>query len=334
MAVPSAWCFLVSCKTKSEFDPRVPGAGVSPQEPQFVQVNMGSIRPEYLKPKAEPYRIGPGDVLEIEIIATDGTKANTLVMPDGMIFYDLAGGVPAAGLKPEELEDRLAAKLKADYPLPEVSVRIAEYHSQSYTILGQIDAPGSFALGQPTTILQAISLAGGLSGFAQDYVDLDRSIALRGNEVIPVDFDALIRRGDMSQNIYLEPGDYIFLAEAAGATVYVLGDVAKATIVPYTARTTFISALAQAGGPNRSAYASGIVLIRGTLKNPTVAAVDFRAVVRGQATDFKLEPGDILWVPTAPWEKLEEYAKLFVRSATTAIVLRSSGVVVENGVRQ
>ena len=62
-------------------------------------------------------------------------------------------------------------------------------------------------------------------------MDLDRSIVLRDNVIIPVDFDALIRRGDMKQNIYLEPGDFIFLAEATGATVYVLGDVASAAVM-------------------------------------------------------------------------------------------------------
>ncbi len=311
---------LVSCATKGDLDPWA--APTDRAQPEFLNVEMGGIQPGYLRAKKTPYKIGSGDVLDVELVEVEGTRAASLVMPDGMVYYDLAGAVPASGLTPEQLEEELAKRLERSYSAPFVSVRIAEYGSQTYTMLGQFAAPGSYPLGVPTTLLQAISLAGGLSGFTQEVVDLDRSIVLRGTEVIPVDFDGLIRKGDMTQNIYLEPGDYVFLAEASGATVYVLGDVARASVLPYTQRTTFLSALAQAGGPNPSAHAGGIVLIRGSLRSPQVAGLNFKDIARGRERDFKLQPGDIIWVPRAPWQKLEDYAKTFVRSSATAIVLR------------
>ncbi|MGI9241778.1 MAG: polysaccharide biosynthesis/export family protein, partial [Verrucomicrobiales bacterium] len=282
-----------------------------------------------LEPEGGPVRLGPGDVLDIEIVETPDTRATVVVMPDGMLHFDLAGGVRASGMSLVELERKLALRLQEHYPFPIVSINMASAQSRSYTILGQVNKPGTYPMGQPTTLLEAISGAGGflsseLGGKTQDIADLKRSIVVRDNKIVPADFDALVRSGDMSQNIYIRPGDYVFLPAAGTEKVFVLGAVNRPTGVPYSSRVTVVSALAAAQGPRRVAHTKKAILLRGSLRAPQAAVVNLKAILRGTAPNFHLQAGDILWVPKEPWYKLEEYGKVAAEGAGTSIALQQA----------
>ena len=128
----------------------------------------------------------------------------------------------------------------------------------------------------------------------------------------------------MSQNIYVRPGDYIFLPAEGNDKVYVLGAVNRPTGVPYSSRVTVISAVAAAQGPRTDGYTLRSILLRGSVREPKAAEVNLNAILKGRANNFHLEPGDILWVPKEPWYKLEEYAKVAAESAATSIALQQS----------
>lgn len=282
-----------------------------------------------LKPEAGAVRIGPGDVLDIEIVETPNTRATVLVMPDGMLHYDLAGGIQAKALTLPQLERKLAERLQEYYPFPIVSINLTSAQSKSYTILGQVNKPGTYPMGQPTTLLEAISGAGGflsseLGGKTQDIADLGRSIVVRDNKIVPADFEALVKRGDMSQNIYVRPGDYIFLPAEGNEKIFVLGAVNRPTGVPYSSRVTVVSAIAAAQGPRSNAHTGRAILLRGSLKAPQAAVVNVRGILRGREPNFHLQPGDILWVPKEPWYKLEEYGRVAAEGAGTSIALQQS----------
>jgi polysaccharide export outer membrane protein len=343
---PLASVLLSSCSLSGVdgFDPYETSGLVAPRDKlHFEKVGTtGQITPEDLKPMKQAFQIGAGDLLEIEIVEVPFTKAVTSVMPDGMLYYDAADGIYAVGKTVEQLEDQLASELKKTgrYTFPIVNINLKKIESRTYTILGQIKKPGVYGMTRPTTILEAISSAGGtytsfLGGKTIDLADLKRSILVRDKKIIPVDFEALIQEGDLKNNdVYLKAGDYIYLPAAGTQKVYVLGAVKFPTAVGYSSRLNFASALASANGPAANAYLAGALLIRGSASNPLVAKVNLRQVMQGKSLNFDLEPGDILWVPKAPWQKLKEYALVAADTAITTVAVRETARMFEDDVKK
>nr|WP_246417955.1 polysaccharide biosynthesis/export family protein [Haloferula luteola] len=277
-----------------------------------------------LQPPRDPYLLGPGDILEIEIAEVSGTLARTFVMPDGMVYYNLAGGVKAEGLTQRQFADKLTQALKRDYTQPLVNVSLVEVRSRRYWILGRVFKPGLYPLRQPTTLIEAISGAGGLftsgfSGFTEELADLSNSIVIRDGEILPVNFERLVQGGDTSQNIYLRHNDYIYLPSATSSTVLLLGAVAAPQAVGYKESLTLIDCIAQGRGPAPGAYTRQIVIVRGSLDQPQAAIVDLNAILTGKDTDVLLQPGDIVWVPKRPLGVLETTVKDVFRTAARTI---------------
>lgn len=332
--------WLTGCQVaEPDFDPRDPEAPANPftvaQTTQFQAVQGGpELTPEMLRPSTEPYRIGVGDVLELEISEVGGTRATTFVMPDGKLYFNLAGGVDADGLTIDELSERLTEALRHDYADPRVNVTLKEVQSRRVWVLGRVNTPGLYPLSQPTTLLEAISLAGGLftsrfSGSTEELADLGHSVVLRQGRVLPVDFEALMREGDMSQNIYLEPDDYIYLPSSLSQNIYVLGYVQQARAIGFKDRLTLVAALAEAKGPRRGARMDQVVIIRGSLHEPQVAVVDAAAILRGQATDIELRPFDIVWVPRHPWDRFDKYFWGIWETAARTVAVNEGSLLVE-----
>lgn len=296
---------------------------------KFTKVNMGHrISAADLRPDGSTYRIGAGDIVTIELAQTPDTTATTMVMPDGKIYYDIAPGVPAVGKSVPELEEALAVALKDYYQDPVVNIFPVKVNSRTYSIMGQVLTPGVYELTYPTTVLDSVSAAGGIrssevASRTENLADLGRATVIRNGRFLPVDFQGLIERGDMSQNVYLRPGDYVYLPAKGTEKVYVLGNAIRPRAVPYSSDLTFVKAIASAGGPAISTFRSGILVIRGaTTPTPEVLPVDLGSVLRGGTTDFYLQPGDVIWMPKAPWQKLTEYAEVAIDAAVSTISLQ------------
>ena len=308
---------------KPAFDPR--GTDQTVRNLTFSNVKIKrSLDPKLLVPPSEPYILGPGDVLEIEIAEVPGTLAKTFVMPDGMVYYNLAGGIHAEGLTQAEFAKRLTESLKRDYTNPLVNVSLVEVRSRRYWILGRVFEPGIFPLRQPTTLLEAVSNSGGLftsrmSGTTQELADLSNSIVIRDGDILPVNFEKLIKEGDTSQNIYLRHNDLIYLPSATSSTVMLLGAVSIPQAIPYKDSLTLVDCIAQAHGPGKDAYLKQVVIVRGTLENPSAAVVDLRAILTGKETNVLLQPGDIVWIPHRPLGLLESTVRLVFKDAARTI---------------
>jgi len=300
---------LVSCQSVEvpEFDPLLESP--TPDLVEFVDLKIsGKLNSGHLKKPRGLYRVGAGDTLSVEELGKPQTRTTCLVLPDGKIYYGLAGEISAAGKTVEQietaLEDRLEELTQFGYIIrPVVNINILNAVSQGYTILGQVTEPGNFGLASPTTLLDAIAKSGGYS----DSADLQRSIVVRDNKVVPVDFEILVEHGDMSQNIYLKPGDYIFIPTESTDSVYVMGAVKGPVALPYTRQMTLVSAFASAGGPVENSFAQRTLLLRGSLREPKVAVINFNSILKGRYKNFRLRPGDVIWVPKTPWRKLKEY---------------------------
>jgi protein involved in polysaccharide export with SLBB domain len=217
-----------------------------------------------------------------------------------------------------------------------IALNLITAESQRIWVLGRLNKPGVYGLNGPMTLLEAISEAGGPAplspvgmgtgrmsmalsssgnGVADDAADLNRSFIIRQGRMLPVNFERLLREGDMSQNIYLQPDDFIYLPSGRTGNVHVLGAVTTPRAIDYTNRLTLLQSIALAGGAlRRESYLSHVAIVRGSLTQPQVAVVDFDAIVHGRAPDLVLEPQDIVYVPHSPYRVLNRYVDLILET--------------------
>jgi polysaccharide export outer membrane protein len=162
-------------------------------------------------PDDPAYVIGPEDALDIAVWKDDTLKAATLVRPDGGISFPLVGDLTAAGKTALQLREELTRRLEKYIPEPVVTVAVVRVASYRIYVIGRVNKPGDFALGRNIDVLQALSLAGGMTPFAsEDGIRIIRKID--GKSVsIPFQYSRVRRGGDLSQNITLRSGDVLLV---------------------------------------------------------------------------------------------------------------------------
>jgi polysaccharide export outer membrane protein len=157
------------------------------------------------------YVIGPGDVLSIDVWKEEELSKEVSVRLDGNISLPLVNDIEAAGLTCTELREKLEEKYKDFVDVPEVSVTVIESRSKRIYILGKVARPGEYSLQKNMTVVQAISLAGGLAEWA-DSSDMKLIRKIKGTEkTFRVDYDAIVSGEDLSENVQLQPDDTIFV---------------------------------------------------------------------------------------------------------------------------
>lgn len=301
-----------------------------PQKPDFQQLRFEKkLDPSLLRAPSGPYRVGPGDVLDIEVAENVDTRRQVRALPDGMLHYDVAKGINVKGNTLREISTRLSKILEDDYVNPVVAVNVFNADSQRFWMLGQVRTPGAYPLKRPTRLVEALSLGGGMLSSGEDRevgnpeaADLERAILIRNGDLVPVNFESLVREGDMSQNVYIKPGDYIFIPSLTARSIYVLGEVAQPGPVYYESGTTLLTAVASTGGINKEAIGSKALILRGGTREPQVAVVNIPAVLKGKQPDLLLEGGDIIWVPRTPWTKLNDYVEAVLITAGQAVAVQ------------
>ena len=159
----------------------------------------------------DDYLIGPSDVLSIDIWKEPALSKQVTVRLDGNISMPLVGDLQAAGFTCTELRDHLTEKYTGYVEVAEVSVTLVQSLSKKIYILGKINGPGEYPLQKNMTILQAISLAGGLDQWA-DTSNIRLIRKIKGVEkTFKVDYDSIVSGDDLSQNVLLQPDDTIFV---------------------------------------------------------------------------------------------------------------------------
>jgi protein involved in polysaccharide export with SLBB domain len=166
--------------------------------------------------------------------------------------------------------------------------------------------------------------AGGLAvdttaGGYSETADLGRSFLIRDGHFIPVDFQRLLRDGDLSQNVFLQPGDFVFVPSLHNAQVHVLGAVLQPRSEAMLGPLTLVQAIALARGTVPQACLSNVAILRGSLAHPQIAVVDVKKVLHGTAPDVRLEPGDIVYVPYSPERTLVRYANLILDTFVSTV---------------
>jgi polysaccharide export outer membrane protein len=155
-----------------------------------------------------PFRIGPEDILDVQVWKNTELSRVVPVRPDGMISLPLVNDIPAAGLTPVELRQQITQRLSEFVPSPEVSVIVREVHSVKVAVLGNVKMPGHYEINSPATVLDLIARAQGLTEFA----DRGRVVVLRQNGAsttrIPFNYRK-VAEGSEQDNFYVRPGDII-----------------------------------------------------------------------------------------------------------------------------
>jgi polysaccharide biosynthesis/export protein len=157
------------------------------------------------------YVIGNDDVLSVNVWKEPDISQRSLpVRSDGRISLPLVGEVQAAGQTPLKLEKDIAAKLQSFISEPEVSVMVEQSNSQKFNILGQILKPGSYAIANSPTVLDAIALAGGFRDFAkQKSIYILRQGADGQDARLPFNYKDVIKGKNLEQNVKILPRDTI-----------------------------------------------------------------------------------------------------------------------------
>ena len=156
------------------------------------------------------YLLSPGDMIEISVWKEEGMqKEQTLIAPDGNISFPLAGTIMAAGKTMFILEETIASRLASYITDPVVNIKLLQSNGNSIFVIGKVNKPGQFPTNRRIDVLQALSLAGGLTVFAnQGDINVQRRVG-DTVKVFPFEYDDVIDGKHLEQNIILQPGDTV-----------------------------------------------------------------------------------------------------------------------------
>ncbi|ASL46030.1 Polysialic acid transport protein KpsD [Burkholderia sp. AD24] len=262
------------------------------------------------------YAVGPGDVLQIvvwdhpEFATALGSSqiqssarpgdplAGFIVDQNGSLTFPYAGTLQVAGLRTDEIQQRLSIALGKYFVKPQVTVRMASYRAHQVYVDGEVHSPGALSVNDvPMTLYEALSRAGGFSETA-DQSDL---VLVRGGQSHRVNLTQLLAQGVSPSRLFLNTGDVLRVMPRDENGVYVMGEVNKpvSALPRRTGVITLADALSQAGSVNAStADAAQMFVIRGSLTGtPEVFHLDGRSpVAMLLAKDFDLQPKDVVYV--------------------------------------
>lgn len=301
-------------------------ATISPNELEQLTLTQKKSKfpPEYFIPHIPDKRmLQVGDVVEVSIFGQRDTTAESIpIAPDGKLYYMFLPGVEAEGRTPEEIASEMQQQLDHLFNNPQVSIIPKRFISNRFSILGKVNDPRVYPLETPITVRQAIARAQGIAQgrYHDNTIEIHNyknSWLLRNGEKVPVDFERLMKENDFSEDIYIRPGDVIYIASALGREVYLMGEVNNQQSQPYTAGMTMVQLITgidegSGGYPEDTADIKRIVLLRDAMNDPKVFKINLQDILRGKEHDVFLEPGDIVYVP--------EKSFLFTRNLVKSMI--------------
>jgi polysaccharide export outer membrane protein len=294
--------------------------------------------------KQGDYVIGSGDLLTVDVFDVPELSRDVRVNETGYISLPLMPAkVRAESLTTFQLQDKLAELLQTNglVSSPQVSVSIKERNSQPITVIGSVKSPMVLQAIRQTTLLQALSQAGGIADDAGNTVIVTR---LASKTPAPVDPNAppmaaepqaytihladLLETGDSRFNIPLLGGDVVSVPRAG--IIYVVGAVNHPggfMMQNDRDRMTTLKMLSLAGGTIRTASAKSAIILRKNLETGKrdEVPVDLSKVMKMQAEDITLQASDILYVPDSAGKRALQRTADVAISLTTGIAIVAAG---------
>jgi len=294
--------------------------------------------------KPGPYKLGPGDVLQItvwdhpELAAALGQPTQTSKTSDpgqGFVvdgqgnvdFPYLSHPIHAAGKTVEQVRREVRSDLAKQFREPQVTVRVASYRSAQVYVDGEVRAPGGQSINDiPMTLTEAVNRAGGFTANA----DRAHLTLTRNGTSYPINLTQMIALGKNPQDIMLQPGDMLRISTRDDNTAYVMGEVSKPIAATPTSdgKLTLAEALSQAGFINQgTSNARQLYVIREENGKPLVYHLDSSSPVSMLlANQFNLQPKDVVYVDNGPLVRFNRVLSLLLPALnaglTAAIVTK------------
>jgi len=243
-------------------------------------------------------RVSAGDLLAVDVFDTPELSAKLRVSENGDVNLPVAGFTHVGGLTAEEAATSIEQRLRDQHILkhPHVEVFVQEYATQGVSILGEVKNPGVYPELGSHSLLDFISVAGGITPTAGKAVTITHKNDPDHPTTIQLDNspDVAKRAG-----VAILPGDTIVVSRSG--IVYVVGDLGKpgGFLIDTNQRLTALQAIALAQGANKDSSLNGSRLIRKTPNGPQETRVELGKILAGKLSDISLEDGDILFVPTS-----------------------------------
>ncbi|APG26925.1 periplasmic polysaccharide biosynthesis/export protein [Syntrophotalea acetylenivorans] len=209
------------------------------------------------------YRVGEGDVLRVLVYDNPDLETTTRISGNGTILFPLIGEVKIDGYTVSEVAQDLSKKLAQGYIIdPQVSVFVQEFRSQKTIIMGEVKVPGLYELSGPSSLMELISKAGGLTIDAGDLVTIKRKDLSQPeiDQIISVSLKSLLEKKENVSNLMIVDGDSVFVPRAG--VFYVTGQVNRPAAYKLEEGTSVIKAITMAGGFTELASQRKIQIIR------------------------------------------------------------------------
>lgn len=255
----------------------------------------------------DAYRLGPGDILDLQVYSLPELNTTAEIAPDGTYTTALLGPVKAQGLTLPQFRDQMAAQLGSYVRNPRVVMSIKQYANR-VSVTGEVAKPGVYPLKREgATLTEVLSLAGGRNERAGTRIIVipagpraaDASGAAEAGYGVEIDSSELA--GTVSKRpvwVPLLPGDTVVVPEAGAYKVD--GEVLKAGSFPLNGRTSALGAIAAAGGFTYSANVNEVEVIRDIGGGDKASVVlDLEKVALNGGQDVQLRDGDVVRVPSA-----------------------------------
>lgn len=244
----------------------------------------------------ESLLIGPGDLIQIHVFDTPELDQAVRVTDAGTIPLTLGGDVTITSQTPAEASHKIEKVLMDGRFLlhPRVSVVVTQFATQKVAVIGEVKMPGAYSIDTTRSVIDVLSLAGGLTELADRKITIER----HGSHEKVMYFVANQAEAALDSAVTVTPGDTVYVPKAG--LVYVLGDVARPggyTMTNNDAQITVLQLVARAGGTNHSAVPSAARLIRKTGASYSESPLPLSAMQKGKVPDQKLEANDIIYVP-------------------------------------
>jgi len=252
-------------------------------------------------PIDDNYRIGPGDVLKVDVFELSELGATVRVSSNGAVTLPLLGPLQIEGLTVPEAEEMIAREL-AEQELvnqPQVTIFVEEYTSSSISVQGAVERPGVYPLTRRASLLDILGQAGGVKAERGSRVVVLRSREDTGSTRLEIDLDRLLVDGDAEANIPLVAGDIVIVPQERKQRVYVSGAVTRPGAVEFSATQgiTVLQAVTAAGGAGPRANLKNVTIVRRTESGEQVRIqVNLKAVQKGKEQDQGLQPNDTVIV--------------------------------------
>jgi polysaccharide export outer membrane protein len=247
------------------------------------------------------YRIGRQDLLEIKVFDVEELNQTVRVADDGSITMPLLGRLVVGGLTKTDLERKLADLLEERYVRdPQVTVFIKEYESKRVAVSGAVKKPGTYEMLGRKTLLEMLSMAGGLDKDLGKQIIIFRPAEDGATQRIPLDLERLVYAADPTLNLVVAPGDIIYVPTVEKIRIFVTGAVKQPDVyeVPRDEPITVLKAVTLAGGTTDRAAKKKVQIMRSDPDGERVTlVVNLRQIQRGKAEDPLLQKGDIVLVP-------------------------------------